>query len=216
MPDHSAHLERMKVTLRREAEIIDEVARSLDEGAVAAVDLLIVTRGHVLVGGAGTSNAVARRFAHLLSCCGIPAVFIHPADSLHGGAGAVKPDDTVVLISKGGTTAEVNRFGEIARSRGAKIIAFTEDPASELGQMADVRVVVKIPDDSDPFGMVATSSSLANAAVADAICEAVLAATGYTVQRFAATHPSGAVGKKIEDRRILRGWPSDAEESQGL
>ena len=212
MPDRRRHLEHMKATLRREAEIIDEVARSLDDGAATAVDLLIVTRGHVLVGGAGTSNAVARRFAHLLSCCGIPAIFIHPADSLHGGAGAVKPDDTVVLISKGGATAEVNRFGEIARSRGAKIIAFTENPASELGRMADVRVVVKIPDDSDPFGMVATSSSLANAAVADAICEAVLEATGYTVQRFASTHPGGAVGKKIEDRRILRGGPPGAED----
>src|SRR5512143_3500323 len=98
MSDRSLHLEHMKATLRREAEIIDDVARSLDEGAAAAVDLLILTRGHVLVGGAGTSNAVARRFAHLLSCCGIPAVFLHPADSLHGGAGAVKPEDTVVLI----------------------------------------------------------------------------------------------------------------------
>ncbi len=68
MPDRSGHLERMKATLRREAEIIDDVARSLDEGAAAAVDLLIVTRGHVLVGGPGTSSAVARRFAHLLCC----------------------------------------------------------------------------------------------------------------------------------------------------
>jgi arabinose-5-phosphate isomerase len=208
-------MERMKATLRREAEIIDDLARSLDEGAAAAVDLLIVTRGHVLVGGAGTSNAVARRFAHLLSCCGIPAVFIHPADSLHGGAGAVKPDDTVVLISKGGTTAEVNRFGKIVKGRGAKIIAFTENPESELGQMADVLVAVKIPEDSDPFGMVATSSSLANAAVADAICEAVLQATGYTVERFASTHPGGAVGKKIEDRGILRGEPPGAQSTPG-
>jgi arabinose-5-phosphate isomerase len=208
-------MERMKATLRREAEIIDDLARSLDEGAAAAVDLLIVTRGHVLVGGAGTSNAVARRFAHLLSCCGIPAVFIHPADSLHGGAGAVKPDDTVVLISKGGTTAEVNRFGKIVKGRGAKIIAFTENPESQLGQMADVLVAVKIPEDSDPFGMVATSSSLANAAVADAICEAVLQATGYTVERFASTHPGGAVGKKIEDRGILRGEPPGAQSTPG-
>jgi len=197
------HLERMKATIRREAEILGDLARTLDENAAKALEILLATRGHVLIGGAGTSNAVARRFAHLLSCSGLPALFIHPADSLHGGSGAVKPEDSVVLISKGGKTAEVNRFAEIAKGRGAKVISFTEDPRSELASLCDVVVVVRIPPDSDPFGMVATSSSLANAAVADAFCEAAIEATGHTVKTFAATHPGGAVGRKIEEKKIL-------------
>jgi D-arabinose 5-phosphate isomerase GutQ len=197
-------LERMRATLRREAEAIARVAEEIDETAAAAVDLLLGTRGHVLVGGAGTSNAVAARFAHLLSCSGLPAVFLHPADSLHGSSGAVKPEDTVILISKGGKTAEVNRFAAIVKGRGAKLIAFTESPDSELGRMADGVVRVKIPADSDPFGMVATSSSLANAAVADAICETVLAERGYTREAFAATHPGGAVGERIVREDLLK------------
>ena len=204
MPDGSARIERMRATLLREAAILSGVAAGLDEASAAAVSVFLETRGHVLVGGAGTSNAVAQRLAHLLCCCGIPAVFLHPSDSLHGSSGAVTENDTVVLISKSGQTADVNRFARIARDRGARLVAFTEAPESELGSLADAVVRVKIPADSDPFGMVATSSSLANAAVADAICETILCEKGYTREAFARTHPGGAVGDRIRTEGILK------------
>ena len=204
MPGGDSRLERMRATLLRESAILAGLARSLDEGAGRAVDALLQTRGHVLVGGAGTSNAIAMRLAHLLCCCGVPAVFLHPSDSLHGSSGAVTDRDTVVLISKGGKTAEVNRFARIARERGARVVAFTETPGSELGQLSDAVVKVVIPPDSDPFGMVATSSSLANGAVADAICETILHEKGYSRESFARTHPGGAVGERIEREGILK------------
>lgn len=204
MPVEGSRVERMRATLKREADVLAEVARSLDAPSCAAVDLLLACRGHVLVGGAGTSNAVAKRFAHLLSCSGLPAVFLHPADSLHGSSGAVKPEDVVILISKGGRTGEVNRFAEIVKARGARLIAMTENAGSELGRLADAVVRVKIPADSDPFGMVATSSSLANAAVADAICETILFERNYTRDAFAKTHPGGAVGERISREGILK------------
>lgn len=204
MPDPVSRLERMRATLRREARILEALADGLDAGTAEAVDLLLAARGHVLAGGAGTSNAVARRMAHLLSCCGLPALFLSPADSLHGGSGAVRAEDAVVLISKGGRTHEVNSFARIVKQRGAKLVAFTEAPETELGQMADAIVRVKIPEGSDPFGMVATSSSLANAAMGDAVCETVLAELGYTKESFAATHPGGAVGERLRKENILR------------
>jgi arabinose-5-phosphate isomerase len=116
----------------------------------------------------------------------------------------VKAGDTVVLISKGGRTSEVVTLARIARQRGASVIAMTEAPGSELGREANAVLEVKIPPDSDPFGMVATSSSLANAAVGDAICEAILVECGYTRESFAATHPGGAVGHKIREEEILK------------
>lgn len=201
----SERLERMRATIRREAGVLERVAQHLDEDAARAVDLLVATKGHVLVGGAGTSNAVAKRFAHLLSCSGQAALFLSPADSLHGSSGAVTARDTVVLISKGGKTLEVNAFAKIVKQRGARVIAFTEAPGSELGKIADAVVKVKIPSGSDPFGMVATSSSLANASVADAICETIMVEKGYTKEQFAGTHPGGAVGVRIEKEGILKG-----------
>jgi len=204
MLESEKRLERMKGTLRREAAVLGALADTLDPRAAEAAGVLLATRGHVLVGGAGTSNAVARRFAHLLSCSGLPAVFLQASDCLHGSAGAVKPEDTVLLISKGGRTAEVNDFARIAKARGARLIAMTESPESDLGRMADAVIPVKISADSDPFGMVATSSSLANAAVTDAICETVLVETGYSLREFAFTHPGGAVGQRIEKEQIVK------------
>lgn len=119
MSGGSARLERMRTTLRREAAILLDLADRLNESSGVGVDLLMQTPGHVLVGGAGTSNAVARRLAHLLCCCGVPAVYLSAADSLHGGSGAVTGRDTVVLISKGGKTTEVNGFARIAKQRAA-------------------------------------------------------------------------------------------------
>ena len=97
----------------------------------------------------------------------------------------------------------MNTFARIAKGRGAKIVALTEAPGSELGQLADAVVAVKVPPDSDPFGMVATSSSLANAAVCDAICETVIVEKGTTREGFSTTHPGGAVGRRIRSERIL-------------
>jgi len=91
MADSGARLERMRATLRREAAALQDLAAGLDEGAASVVDLLLQTRGHVLAGGAGTSNTVAWRLAHLLCCCGIAALPLDPAEGVHGGAGAVKP-----------------------------------------------------------------------------------------------------------------------------
>jgi len=201
MADGGTRLERMRATLRREASVLEELAADLDESAPTAVDVLLETRGHVLVGGAGTSNAIAWRFAHLLSCCGVPALFLDPAEAVHGGSGAVRSQDTVVLVSRDGQSSEVNAYAAIAKQRGAKVIAVTAAPESELGKLADAVVRIRIRPGNDPFDMIATSSSLASGAVADAICETILFERNYTREAFAATHPAGGVGERIRRER---------------
>ena len=69
------------------------------------LQLLLACQGHVLVAGSGTSHAVGARLAHLLTCCGTPALFIHPGDSQHGLSGAVTARDVLIALSKGGETA---------------------------------------------------------------------------------------------------------------
>lgn len=186
-----------RTVIEREAAAVHALVDQIHDSISAVVDALAGCQGHVLVTGAGTSRAIAERFAHLLSCCGVPALFIHAADSLHGGVGAVKPGDLVYVISKGGHSSEINQFAQIARDRGAKLIAHTENPASPLAGMSDVVFCVVAPKDVDPFGMIATGSSLVNGAACDALCVLLLQQRGYTLEEFGKTHPGGAVGKKI-------------------
>ncbi len=193
-----AVLARARQVVTRESRSVLALAEQLDAGLVQVVDMLLACDGHVLVTGAGTSHAIAQRFAHLLSCSGTPALCISAGDALHGASGAVRPEDVVYLISKGGHSAEINEFARIAKARGAKLIAQTENPESPLAHMCDAVFVVKAEGEIDPYGMVATGSSLVNGAAGDVLCVLLLELRGYTKAAFGQTHPSGAVGRKLE------------------
>ena len=190
-----------KETIVREADGVRGLAEQVGPEVIRAARMMLDCPGHILVTGAGTSRAVAQRFAHLLACCGTPAIFISAADALHGGAGAVTQKDLVYIISKGGQSAEINQFVRIAKDRGAKIVAHTEKPQSELAAMSDAAVVVKAAEGVDPYGMIATGSSLANSAACDALCILLLKLRGYTKEQFGDTHPGGAVGEKVEQEK---------------
>ena len=189
--------ERAASVVLREGEAVRQLAGALPDDFARAVRMLLDCRGHVIVSGSGTSHAVALRFAHLLSCCGTPALFLHPGDSQHGAAGAVRAEDVWVGLSKGGETTEVCFLAGIARQRGASVIAFTEKPDSTLGRLADVILEIRSPEDVDPYGMIATGSSLFNSAFCDAICVVLLELRRYSVETFGETHPGGAVGHRI-------------------
>ena len=194
-------LERARRVIESEAKAVSSLEDQLTEELARIVDMIINCKGHVLTAGAGTSWAIAERFAHLLACCGTPALFINAANAIHGGAGSITEKDVVYVISKGGQSAELNKFVKIARDRGAKIIAHTEKPHSELGRLSDAVYHVVAPEDIDPYGMIATGSSLVNAAACDVLCILLLEMRGYTKQQFGQTHPGGAVGEKLRKKK---------------
>ncbi len=65
----------------------------------------------------------------------------------------------------------------------------TEAPNSPLGKMSDLVLRLHDIGREDPFGYIATSSSLVNAAMGDALCVLLLEARGYTLVAFGQTHP---------------------------
>ncbi len=184
--------------LATEQRALSSLAEQLGPSLPKTVEILLNCQGHIIVSGSGTSHAVALRFAHLLSCVGTPAFFLHPGDSQHGAAGAVRDRDVWIGLSKGGETAEVCYLAGVAKKRGATVIAITENAQSTLAQSADLVLKVKAPEDVDPFGMVATGSSLFNSALCDVICVALLQLRGYSLEQFGENHPGGAVGKKLK------------------
>jgi len=177
------------------ASLVEQIGPSL----VQAAQTMLNCQGHVIVSGSGTSHAVALRFAHLLSCSGTPALFLHPGDSQHGAAGAVRAEDVLVALSKGGETTEVNFLVKVAKERGAQVIGITEKPASTLGKLSDITLEIKAPEGVDPYGMIATGSSLFNSAFCDALCVVLLNLRGYSLEQFGQTHPGGAVGQKLKE-----------------
>ena len=196
-------IQMAKQVIKQEAEGVMTLLDQIDESFVKAADLLLDCKGHVLVSGSGTSHSVAGRLAHLLSVCGTPSLLIDAGDCQHGGSGAVKANDVIIAISKGGSSSEVVFLAKVAKSRGATVISITEKPQSELGKLSDLVLKVAAPPEGDPFEMIATGSSLMTAAYGDALCVVLLKMRGYTLEQFGETHPGGAVGKKLEAMKTL-------------
>lgn len=186
--------------VRQDAAAVAAAEAALDDGFLATVQLLLACRGKTLVTGMGTSGATARRIAHLLAVGGTPALFVHAADGLHGGLGAVTADDVLIAISKGGESDELNEYVRRAKERGASVVAMTAESSSALAAMADAILLVQTPAESDFGGKIAMGSALANCAVGDALVAVLMTRRGYSWGDFDFTHPGGAVGKGIVGR----------------
>jgi D-arabinose 5-phosphate isomerase GutQ len=182
------------------ARVVAEIAAlatlesQIDDRLVAVARILLEATGKVVPVGVGTSGVTARRLAHLLSVTGTPAIFLHPADGLHGSLGAIEPGDVVIAISKGGQSAELNEFTRRAKTRGARIIVLTSTDGTELAALGDVTVALPTPDGADPGGVLAMGSTLIASAWGDALAAALMDARGYSWATVLYTHPGGAVG----------------------
>jgi D-arabinose 5-phosphate isomerase GutQ len=198
-PNLSELLRRAREVIVAESASVLSAAESLDQNFVDVVQVLLECSGKVLITGSGTSGTIARRAAHLFSVGGTPAFYLSPDDGLHGGLGVLRKNDVVIAISKGGASEELNQFCRRAGELAAAVIVITAAPESELAQLADQVLQLRHPAGSDLGAVVATGSSLASAALLDALVDVTRAARGYSWSDFFFTHPSGAVGKNAEE-----------------
>ncbi len=190
-------LQLAKESLLIESKAIGDIAGYLDAAAFAeAVDCLCACP-KIITCASGTSGIAAKKFAHSLCCVERSAQFLSPAEAVHGGVGCVKQGDAVVMVSRGGKTAELMPIVEVCNAKGATLIAITENPDSPLARKAQITVLMKIRRESDPLNVMATSSFIATVAIFDAMLAAIMEETDYKLEQFALIHPGGAVGEKL-------------------
>lgn len=196
--DDQALLAEARNLVRAESEALHQVSQQLDESFLEVVRRVSACRGRVLVTGAGTSGAMARRLAHLLATCGVPAFFFHPADALHGPSALVAEGDVLIAFSKAGKSAEINELARVAKKRGGTVISLTWYPDSELGQLSDVACNVRIDTGAEGEGILPFGSTLAAGAMGDALCLLVKRVRGFDLKQLEQTHPSGATAELVQ------------------
>ena len=188
----------VKRALEIEAESIKKLTETLDEESVLKVaNALKNCKGKVVLSGCGTSGQAVKKIAHTLSCIEIPALFLSPADAVHGALGVLQKDDILILNSKGGNTKELVNLIPACRKKGALLIGLSENPDSVIAREADIFLCIKVDREPCRFNMLATASTLAVISTFDAICIALMQMTGYTRDQFAVIHPAGAVGERL-------------------
>ncbi|HCW16633.1 MAG TPA: D-arabinose 5-phosphate isomerase, partial [Achromobacter sp.] len=169
----------------------------LDDTFTQVVALLLACRGRVVVTGIGKTGHIARKIAATFASTGTPAFFVHAAEAVHGDLGMITRDDVVIAISYSGAGQELLTILPVARRMGAKLVAITGHPQSELALLADVHLDGSVALEACPLNLAPTASTTAALALGDALAVACLEARGFGPQDFARSHPGGALGRRL-------------------
>jgi D-arabinose 5-phosphate isomerase GutQ len=183
-----------------EYECIKTMIDYFDDEAFSAAVELLKNAPRIGSSGCGHSGIICQHFAHLMCCIERPARFISPAEAVHGASGYIQQGDVILLASRGGKTKELLPIAEIARKKGAVIIAVTENLSSPLAQSADIVLAMSVTRETDKYNSQGTSSFAVTNAVADALQAALIEETGYQNEQFALIHPGGAVGERLNKK----------------
>jgi len=190
-------LELARRVLAIEADAVRALIERVDERFLAAVSLILERRGRVVVSGIGKSGHIARKIASTLASTGTPAVFLHPAEALHGDLGMIEAGDVFVAISHSGESEELLNIIPQVKRRGARLIALTGRRDSTLAKEADVLLDAGVAQEACPHNLAPTASTTAALALGDALAVALLDARGFSADDFARSHPGGALGRRL-------------------
>ena len=189
--------ETAKKVLRIEADAIIELLDRIDSRFEKAVEVLSACRGRVVVTGMGKSGIICKKIAATLSSTGTPALFLHPAEAIHGDMGMVVQGDAVLALSNSGETEELLRLLETLKRLGIPLISMVGNLESTLARYSDVVLDVSIRREACPLGLAPTASTTAALALGDALAIALSERKGFKAEDFANLHPGGKLGKRL-------------------
>ncbi len=187
--------------------LADRLAGPMAERFERAVELLHGCAGRIVVSGMGKSGLIARKIAATLTSTGSPALFLHPAEALHGDLGMVVRGDVVLALSASGETEEILQLLAAVKRLGVPLITMTcdelhsipEEPRtlSTLAQAADVALDCSVAEEACSLGLAPTASTTTMLALGDALAVALSERRGFAEEDFANLHPGGKLGKRF-------------------
>ncbi len=183
--------------LQSEANAILGLIDRIDANFEKAVELLASCKGRVVLTGMGKSGIICKKIAATFSSTGQPALFLHPAEAIHGDLGMVVPGDVVISISNSGETAELLRLLEMLKRLDIPLIALTGRNQSTLARYSDVVLDVSVTQEACPLNLVPTASTTAALAMGDALAMCLMVQRGFKEEDFARLHPGGKLGMKL-------------------
>ncbi len=195
--------------VRIEAEALrrlaDRIGGPMAADFARAIEFILGCTGRVVVTGMGKSGLIGRKLAATFASTGTPALYLHPAEALHGDLGMVMRGDLVLALSASGETTEILELLPTIKRLGARLISFTGDclhprnghSPSSLAQVADVALDCSIYKEACSLGLAPTASTTTMLALGDALAVALSERRGFRAEDFADLHPGGKLGKRL-------------------
>lgn len=187
---------RGKDVLKKEAEAILSVMERLNDDFDRAIDIIDGCTGRVVVTGMGKSGLICKKIASTFSSTGTPAIFLHPADSLHGDLGIIQKGDVLIIVSNSGETEEIIKILPWMKRMDIPSVIVTGVAGSTIATHGDVVLVVDV-DEACSYNVVPTSSTTAVLALGDALAVSLMEKRVFKIEDFASLHPGGTLGRKL-------------------
>ena len=186
-----------RAAMEIEAASIAQAATRLDGALIHAVDLILAHPGKVVVTGIGKSGHIARKMVATLCSTGTPAVFLHPAEAVHGDLGIYTPGDPTILVSKHGTSSELLALVPLLREFRSPLIGILGNTTSPLAAHLDVLLDASVDREADPNNLAPTASAVTALAIGHALAIALMCARNFTAEEFGRFHPGGQLGRNL-------------------
>ncbi|PLX78989.1 MAG: D-arabinose 5-phosphate isomerase [Desulfuromonas sp.] len=190
-------IETARKVLRVEAEAILALCDRINGDFSRAVEMVLACQGRVVITGMGKSGLICQKIAATMASTGTPALFLHPAEGIHGDLGMLMKGDVVIAVSNSGETEELTRILPVIKRMGLPLVAMTGNPSSTLARAGDVFLDISVAEEACPLGLAPTASTSATLAMGDALAVALLDQRGFSEDDFALFHPGGALGKRL-------------------
>ena len=189
-----------KKCFQDEAQAILNLIPKLDDNFTKAIELIIESKGKLILTGVGKSGHIGAKIASTMASTGTPAFFVNPLDAFHGDLGMIGKGDVVLAISNSGQTDELLRFIPLLKERNIPIISMSGNPASLLAKYSDCHLDISVQREACPLNLAPTSSTTATLAMGDAIACALMTVRNFQAKDFAQFHPGGSLGRRLLSR----------------
>ncbi len=182
-------------TEANELKIASENISSFD--LEKAIDLIINSKGKLIVTGVGKSGLVGAKIAATLASTGTSSFFLHPTEAMHGDLGMIGKDDIVLAISYSGESEELIQLLPHLKRFDIPLIAMAKNENSTLGKYSDFFINISVSKEACPLDTAPTSSTTLTMAMGDVLAVCLMKKRNFQKEDFASFHPGGSLGKKL-------------------
>ena len=180
-----------------EIKELQRVRDKIDENIEKTVELILNSKGKVVITGIGKSGLIGKKIASTLASTGTHAIFMNSAEGLHGDLGMISPEDVVIAISNSGNSEEVLSLLPSIKRIGASLVAMTGNENSPLGRAAKYILNIGIEKEGCPLNLAPMASATSTLVMGDALAAILIKKRNFKPENFAVYHPGGTLGRRL-------------------
>lgn len=187
----------IKDVLLTEAKELEKAANSVSFDIEKAIDLIMSSKGKLIVTGVGKSGLVGAKIAATLASTGTSSFFLHPTEAMHGDLGMIGKEDIVLGISYSGESDELIQILPHLKRLNIPLIAMARNENSTLAKYSDVFININVEKEGCPLDVAPMSSTTLTMAMGDSLAVCLMKKRDFKKEDFASFHPGGSLGKKL-------------------